>query len=79
MSCYSHTRHLNNLGLFSLEQRRLRGELIKAYKGELIKAYKIIMGRDRVDNHSLFTRRRGGPERWQRDPRSRFSRRIAGI
>ena len=44
---WSYRRRLDHLGLFTLEQRRLRGQLIETYK--------ILRGLSRVDSDLLFT------------------------
>ena len=48
MEGISYKERLEKLGLFSLEQRRLRGDLIEVYK--------IMRGMDRVDSQKLFPR-----------------------
>ena len=49
---------LNKLGLFPLERRRMRGDLIEVYK--------IMTGLDRVDSQSLFPRVEGSVTRGHR-------------
>ena len=44
---FDYEERLNKLGLFSLERRRLRGDLIEVYK--------IMRGMDRVDRQRLFS------------------------
>ena len=46
----SYRERLSRLGLYSLERRRMRGDLIEIYK--------IMRGIDRVDAQSLYTRSR---------------------
>ncbi|MBB6707133.1 reverse transcriptase family protein [Proteus mirabilis] len=70
----SYRERLNRLGLFSLERRRLRGDLIEVYK--------IMRGMDRINRQSLFpgvgeSRTRGHRfrvrgERYKRDLRGNF-------
>ena len=48
MEGISYEERLEKLGLFSLERRRLRGDMIEVYK--------IMRGMDRVDSQKLFPR-----------------------
>ena len=48
MEGISYEERLEKLGLFSLERRRLRGDLMEVYK--------IMRGMDRVDSQKLFPR-----------------------
>ena len=48
MEGISYEERLEKLGLFSLERRRLRGNLIKVYK--------VMRGMDRVDSQKLLPR-----------------------
>ena len=51
MEGVSYEEKLEKLGLFSLERRRLRGDLIEVYE--------IMRGMDRVDSQKLFPRVEG--------------------
>ena len=50
MEGISYEERLEKLGLFSLERRRLRGELIEVYK--------MMRDMDRVDSQKLFSQGR---------------------
>ena len=82
MEGISYEERVEKLGLFSLERRRLRGDLIEVYK--------IMRGMDRVNSHKLFPRVEESITRghrfkvrgasFKRDVRGRFfTQRVVGV